>query len=40
MKIRLFQKELEKWMMEEGDLGVYLDTQRAHRADKLGAHLF
>lgn len=40
MKIRLFQKELEKWMMEEGDPGVYLDTQRAHRAAKLGAHLF
>jgi uncharacterized sulfatase len=33
-------KELQRWMKEEGDPGIKLDTMKAHSAAREGKHLF
>ena len=39
IKIKL-HRELKKWMKEQEDPGIELDTKRAHAAAKSGKHLF
>ena len=37
---KVLGKELLRWMKEEGDPGIKLDTMKAHSAAREGKHLF
>ena len=39
-KIEEMKKELERWMKDQKDPGIKLDTMEAHQNAKAGNHLF